>query len=230
MKALNFYYIVILLFSFSACKKESSSAAKEPAWLKQDLLVYYPMDGNTKDSSGNGLDGIPNGLQPTSNRKNESNKALLFLNGYMVLKNFFNTNFDNDFTIILWAQLDNMISTDPILFFGEYIGLNYKLNSLIYNFYGVAASFTAPIEHKKWNNLAMIRRVDSSHIYLNGEKLKSFVNISPRQPTKFGNSLYFGRDVMGLNPQNYNFNGKLDDIRIYKRALTAEEVKYLYQN
>ena len=28
----------------------------------------------------------------------------------------------------------------------------------------------------------------------------------------------------------YNFTGKIDDIRIYNRTLTAEEIKYLFKN
>ena len=225
----NILITVILLFSFTACKKESSSTAKEPAWLKQDLLVYYPMDGNTKDSSGNNLDGIPVGLIPTKNRKNESNKAMSFLNGYM-LNNVNNTHFENDFTLSLWAQLDTMLTTDPLLIHSSFLAIQLKSNQFLYLFYRVAPVYTGFIDYKKWNNVTVVRRSDSSHVYFNGTNIKSFVNILPRQKTWEGNSMAFGRELNGYNPQFHNFKGKFDDIRIYKRALTAEEVKYLYQN
>jgi hypothetical protein len=229
MKPLNIFIIAILLFSFTACKKESSKTVNEPAWLKQDLLVYYPMDGNTKDSSGNNLDGVPVGLIPTTNRKNESNKAMSFFNGYM-LNNVNNSHFENDFTLSLWAQLDSFQTPNSLLIHSTFLGLQLNSNQFLFLFYRVAPVYSGFLDLKRWNNITIVRQADSSRIFFNGTNVRSFENIIPRQQTYAGNSMAFGRELNGYNPQLHNFKGKFDDIRIYKRALTAEEVKYLYQN
>jgi hypothetical protein len=36
---------------FTSCEKKAST-------LKEGLIAYYPFDGNAKDASGNGNDGI----------------------------------------------------------------------------------------------------------------------------------------------------------------------------
>ncbi|SVD42181.1 uncharacterized protein METZ01_LOCUS395035, partial [marine metagenome] len=48
---------------------------KEPEYLKQGLVAYYPFNGNAKDESGNGNDGEVNGAVLTADRHGESGKA-----------------------------------------------------------------------------------------------------------------------------------------------------------
>jgi hypothetical protein len=219
----------MMLLLLASCKKESSAAAKEPEWLKQDLLAYFPFNGNAKDSSGNGFDGVPTGLQPTANRKNEPNRAISFLNGGYMGVNLNNSHFANDFTISIWAQLDSVKTTDPNIISCAFITFNFKSNKFIYNIWGVSNTHEGFIDVKNWNLITLTRKSDSSSIYLNGTYLSSQAHIKG-QTLKPGNGIIFGREFFGNFPQYYNYNGKLDDIRIYKRALTAEEVKYLYQN
>ena len=65
-------------------------------------------------------------------------------------------------------------------------------------------------------------------IYINGEEVTS--NTSPNDYNyKFSNNsdqrLFLGSEVGG---QNNFFKGKLDDIRIYSGALSADQIKVLY--
>jgi hypothetical protein len=226
-KIINALLVSGVLLLFSSCKKESASGAKEPAWLKQDLLAYYPLDGNVKDSSGNGFDGVPTALQPTANRKNEPNKAMSFLNGSMAL-NLNSTHFSKRFTISLWARLDSMRSTHPMILSAGFISLYYNSNKLFLDLRGLGNATSAFIDHSKWNNITIIKDSLLAKIYLNGTYLHTSSD-APNSTLYSGLGINVGKELSGTAPW-HNFNGKLDDIRFYKRALTPEEVKYLYQN
>ena len=56
-----------------------SSEKKEPEFLKEGLVAYYPFNGNANDESGNGNDGQVNGATLVSGRNRE--KSVYILNG-----------------------------------------------------------------------------------------------------------------------------------------------------
>jgi len=61
-------------------KEEGSggNGKKEPEFLKQGLVAYYPFNGNAKDESGNGNDGEVSGATFTDDRNGKSEKAYVF--------------------------------------------------------------------------------------------------------------------------------------------------------
>ena len=72
-----------------------------------------------------------------------------------------------------------------------------------------------------------------------GTTLKSYVNGALSQTTSAnftlqnvsgGVPLYIGLRDTGLYPTEYDFNGTLDDVRIYNTALSASEVSQVYTN
>jgi hypothetical protein len=235
MKALNFYCIVILFFSFSACKKESSKAVNEPAWLKQDLVAFYPLNGNIKDSSGNNLNGIPNGiLQPTVDRKGKQNSALYFNNAEFDV-NINNTIFNQDFTISIWVLPEELTAQYSAVIWGHstfILELVKDLSPKQLNFYlhnpsvGDFANVNAAMDFTSWNHIIITNTAGVNSLYLNGTFLNKSQTSRPQIGTGASNFFKVGRVL--ANPRN--FKGKIDDLRIYKRALTSEEVKYLYQN
>lgn len=79
----------------------------------------------------------------------------------------------------------------------------------------------------RWNNLIYVMGPKGSAIYINGVLLAN--NSTPVDFT-FPNTkdLYFGSFlVQSGNRPYYPFNGAIDDITIYNRILTDEEIKYL---
>jgi hypothetical protein len=219
----------------SSCKKESASAAKEPAWLKQDLLAYYPLDGNVKDSSGNGFDGVPTGvLKPVANKNGKPYSALYF-NGSEFNANINNTHFNQDFTISIWVQLEDFTSQYPRLIWGnDCIVLEFArdANPRVLNFYlyhpsaGVFGNLGGVLNFTNWNHIVITNTNGSSNLYINGTFLNKSATARPTIGTGQTNFLKFGRAAADI----LNFKGNMDNIRFYKRALTAEEVKYLSQN
>ena len=50
----------------------------QPAWIADDMVAYYPFDGNVRDASGNGNDGINVGATLTENRFGQPSSAYYF--------------------------------------------------------------------------------------------------------------------------------------------------------
>jgi len=76
-----------------------------------------------------------------------------------------------------------------------------------------------------WNHIVGTYESSSgvAKIYLNGSYVGSKSGVA--EPTKSPGGFKIG--LQGIN--NYTFNGLIDDVRIYDRALSAEEVKQLYK-
>jgi Concanavalin A-like lectin/glucanases superfamily len=235
MKYIPSAFVFMGLLFLGSCKKESATAVKEPEWLKQDLLAYYPFNGNLKDTSGNNYNGVPNGLvQYTPDRKGKSNGAVYFNNGEAVV-NINNTIFNGDFTVSVWAQLEAFTSPYPNLIYQvESFRLEFTRdnNPRVATHYLIAPGFGTTnlcqgvANFTDWTNYVITNTSGISSLYING----AFVNKSATSRRQAGtgraNFLTIGRAILDIN----HFKGKMDDIRFYKRALTAEEVKYLYQN
>ena len=90
-------------------------------------------------------------------------------------------------------------------------GVNCTHNSLHY-----------PVEKGKWNHLAMTFNGTNLRLFVNGELVKtgSQAEISPRLqdvPLRIG-------WIVGFDEENFNFVGKMAEVRVYKRALSAEEI------
>ena len=73
----------------------------------------------------------------------------------------------------------------------------------------------------EWQHLAVVRSETSLRIFLNGaEELEAPV---PSKPTANFPQLFFG----GRSDNQQNWEGRLDEIAIFDRALTEEEVQSL---
>ena len=225
-----FFGCVLLM---SSCKKESSAAAKEPAWLKQDLLAYYPLDGNVKDISGNGLDGVPNGvLKPIADKKGRQNSAFNF-KGADFNANINNTFFNNDFSVSLWVQWTDYTISYPSIIWGNCFHIGFTSNPIpnILNTYlyhptaGVFGLVDGVLNYADWNHVTVSNSKGITSLYING----SFVNTSPTGRSSIGTVQTDFITIGRANGSILKFEGSLDNIRFYKRALTAEEVKYLSQ-
>lgn len=75
----------------------------------------------------------------------------------------------------------------------------------------------APIERWTWNHLAFARDRDSAHVFLNGKHLAVYTTDVPDgQPDSF----FFGGSCLDRD----NFEGRLDEIAVFDRALSSEEI------
>ncbi len=204
------------------------------------LVAWYPFNGNANDASGNGNNGINNGASITSDRFGNPNSSYYF-NGsssYINVPNF-NTLQYKPITISLWynfASLCALSSNDcwKMLIGRDQFGntsegnitvLNHSNNSiankiLYYTGGGTNVTNITPTTNY-WTNLTFTYDNNSlTKYYINGNLIysDSFVYSS-------SSSIPFN---IGSGGNRFFYNGNLDDIAIYNRAITPQEVQLIY--
>jgi uncharacterized protein YjdB len=195
------------------------------------LIAWYPFSGNTIDSSGNGNLGTNHGASLTNDRFGNSNKAFSF-NGS---SNYISTSsslipITGDYSISIWlnSPYSSGTYTEAITQGDAYVNSTYlgydasghiriggssswEWNSILYPF-------------GSWHMFAIIKKSPYSYFYIDGNLTDSSSGYT--NPINSG-STWIGRQQNYLNPNEW-WNGKIDDIAIYNRALTPFEISQLY--
>ena len=201
--------------------------------MNDGLVAYYPFNGNANDESGNGNNGTVNGASLTTDRFGDSDKAFYFNNNNISIQHNSLLNISNSFTIDFWYNPSTLYFAQDLITKGadnndnfwiirhhnysENPFLNFSIRYA--NQTGHSAFISTPTINT-WHNICV--KIDGSFIsmFKNGELINSG-----------SSSLVFQNNTNTYNliigTLQYNFNGKIDDIRIYNRALTQEEITYL---
>jgi hypothetical protein len=235
MKKKNVLLAVVASLSLAT----AGFAQNVPSYVPSNGLVgWWPFNGNANDESENGNNGTVNGATLTKDRFGNLNQAFSFdgVNDNIdILDNFnsgsfsisvwsnsaFNSSFCNPCNAIVSKinnpnQYTNFELRGPNIFlFGE----QNDYNSLVFSsdklslgvWYNVSLSFDSLSKTAK--------------IYLNGILQESLSDISisneSNEPVSVG-----ARPISGDLP----FKGQLDDIGIWNRALTQQEITNLYNS
>jgi hypothetical protein len=200
--------------------------------LKNGLVAYYPFTGNAGDSSGNSNHGTVNGATLTTDRFGITNRAYQFSNNTISVPHNTSLGFaqDKSFTVSIWVFRTGTQGTQHFIgkrpsgaqqfnwqvYFNmgskEGLGFSGNTNSTSYGaFSGKDCSMNT------WVNIIGIYNSGVWQLYENGlliatKNLTLFFN-DVNTPMTIGNSGNF-------EP----FYGKIDDVRIYSRALTQDEI------
>ena len=208
--------------------------------LKRGLVAFYPFNGNANDESGNGNNGTVNGATLTNDRNGNSKSAYSFNGSYdMIDFNYSPTKNTDNFAIACWINpsITNQNGTPVLLGVDDCIGGKSYLNGVeIYigstgQVGNVLAIGVSDIEWipsnyrinsaNKWYFIVLQRNNTNYSMYVDGSQVLNKRGSSPRQP----NDLKIGSATNGRF-----FNGSIDDVRIYDRALNEEEIQALYNN
>jgi hypothetical protein len=76
----------------------------------------------------------------------------------------------------------------------------------------------------KWQHIVVTRDLDKLKIYVNGN-LENSVDNTIGEIFELDKKLEIGR---AFNSNAYSFNGNIDDVKIYNRSLSSDEIKYQY--
>ena len=237
-----------ILFSFFLILMSGMGFSQSvPSYVPTNGLVgWWGFNGNAQDGSGNGNHGTVNGATLTTDRFGNQNGAYEFNNNHIQLPQAFNFISPNsEFTVSLW--FNSSFSGNPQQYFfdmtfgnGRRIVLN-QFNGIGFLMEGgCGEGINGPAASgylNTWTNMVGVFSNDSMFLYLNGQKVSSkFVNYPCAYPLIFssgvcgscGNAIY--RTIGGthnLYPNQFTI-GKLDDIGIWNRALTPQEITNLY--
>ena len=204
-------------------------------WKNQDLIAYYPFNGNAKDSSANGNDGTVDGAALTSDRFGNTGTAYSFdgVGNYIEIADSASLHVNGDITTSIWVK-----GTLPGVPIAKYdaandAGWSIQLRPGGGADFGVRdhsgsykSSGVTPIFDGTWHMLVGQRKGTALKIFLDG--------VLSRQDTVGSSGSIVNSLSMTIGTQNdshtNNFwTGSIDDIRIYNRALSDSEVNLLYR-
>ncbi len=200
------------------------------------LILYYPFSGNANDASGNGKDATVEGAALTTDKNGVDENAYFFDGSSRMTINpdGMPQNSDDAFTISVWLKPDTTINAHDwrtTVYWGSnpqtngIVSLGYHRLSLdqfeiSFSFYANDLRFSKEGNlSETWFHIAATYDGLNRKLYLNNtlvaEDTTSHLNITNL------------RDFFIGYRENY-FIGKLDEIRIYNRALKPEEIGALY--
>jgi len=226
-----------VVLTANASSQNICNKSQLPANLQQGLVAYYPFCGNANDESGNGNNGTVNGATLTTDRFGNANSAYSFdgNNHYInILPS--NTNLfpvgNSIRTVAFWTKFvmgghsfywgednsqyggafDLQIDSTGLIFDG-----NFNNGNLIYS---LLPNF--------WYQICIV--YEGSNIikcYLNGNYIGNII-IWQNLSTQSIGHYCIGTKFDTFNNFQHPFDGVLDDMIIYNRALSVSEIQQLY--
>lgn len=218
------------------------------------LSAWYSFSGNSADSSGNNLHLTNYNATLMADRFGNNDKAYNFdgdVNTYMHIPNPSNEILDagtGDFSISLWFNVDSsnvntllhkrrmsgLTNNEGFTFATRHDSTN---NTLVFalediNENGQYFETDFPVNDGVWHHGVVVRNTskDSLYMWFDGELVSTIEDITVTT-TATSEDLYVGRWINYDNTTYNNaLNGYIDEIGVWKHALTACEIQDLYNN
>ena len=224
---------ILFLTILSIC---GSVFAQVPAYIPTNGLVgYWPFNGNAYDESGKGNNGAVNGALLTLDRFGTPNTAYSFDgdNDYIDCGNSTVLNITGDITIAAWMLAKDLNSDH---------GIVSKMNTSNQPTFDLITSgnqirwgttngpfqFSNGISTNTWVHVTAIfdYQKQKHSIYINGVFESENNSNGMGIPTNNDN-VFIGAHQPGI-VKAWSWNGVLDDVCIWNRPLSANEIKKLY--
>jgi hypothetical protein len=209
------------------------------------LVARYTFSGNAHDETGNGFNGIIDGATPAADKFGFTQKALNFDgNDFVRIPNLYNaaTQPLENVTYSLWfkpnqnygaADFYSLIIRTTDTGFTDMIGkpdvgstednkFQFYMFDNVANVGILSKATTINFVANQWYHVVATRTNGTMKIYLNAIK---------EGETSSTNSQFFYSDLYLGGHKTFNrwyFNGTMDDLRIYNRALSEAEIQVIY--
>ena len=219
-----------------------------PSYVPTNGLVgYWPFNGDADDESGNGLNGTVYGASLTTDRNGNSNNAYDF-NGssYIEVANNTALNFSSSHSFSVWVRItgtntwQHFITRNDGNSYPQLLG-QFALrrgNGGSIEFYSSPSgnifhtSNTLNSSNPQWHHIAAVVDVSAlkSYLYLDGVKIDSNTLAAPLNYNNNNGKLWIGVEnpIVSLPSGPQYFQGKLDGIGIWNRALSQSEILGLF--
>jgi len=244
----NTFILLICSLLILSCSTKDEIIIKEEE-VPKTIVGHWPFNGNAKDESGNGNNGVRYQVSETQDRFGKPNSAFYFdgISSYIDLK-VSNMPINNSpRTIVGWFKADISLfggsKSDICIFnYGEPSALK-RISLYLYS-----KGYLRTINGSSFNNTDDLsiqnNYIDNKWhffaIVYDGSKLEMFINGVSTQNDSAKSSLIIklntsntvfriGQNTIN-NGINENFKGSIDDISIYKKALSNEEINNLYKS
>ncbi|MCB9217812.1 MAG: LamG domain-containing protein, partial [Ignavibacteria bacterium] len=211
------------------------------------LIAYWPFSGNANDGSGNGHHGTLFGPTLVPDRFGTARSAYFFdgVNDYIQVPHATALNPDSNYTISVWVKFctsQPQTARDETYVVGKGWGfgsLNHGVALIISqgNKMGMSESGgpfpgRTMIQDGQWHLLSLVIEYFGlpmqpnfyAHFYVDGQ-----LEFSPPLGLAGHNVSTLQAMIFGKNSGNgAHFKGAIDDIRLYNRALSSQEIQSIY--
>jgi hypothetical protein len=232
---------LIIFISLGLLNLASNIAiAQLPDYVPADSLVgWWSFTGNANDLSLNANNGTANGAQLVSDRFGNASSAYDFVNpvDHILVQSVNQVSFEGNFTISAWVNFRNFNADYPHIMSGmnNYIAFHgrgpaYYPNTERAGFYttsdnGVQQGIIVsqdPISVNAWHCIVINKYGTEVKMYI--DNLLSVSGTYENLPLALGEGLYFGNFFL----LNNNIDGMVDDIGIWSRSLSQNEMSNLF--
>jgi gliding motility-associated-like protein len=227
MKKLLIY--LLLLNSFNL-------AAQSPNYVPSNNLIgWWPFNGNANDESGNANNGIVNGASLTNDRFGNSNSAYQFngISSY-IQGSLSGLTSTDETSLSIWILSDGDAGGKPYDLFFQLGNYGSHTFAYAYNYSGTNLDlysncfinpYTSLNINNQWHHLVIVDDISSSSVYLDGSLYFTW-NLQQGAGCYFGSNTF----LIGGGADNQYTTGYLDDVGFWDRALTECEIQNLYNS
>ena len=215
--------------------------------LQTNLLAWYPFCGNVNDQTSNNHNGTVTGTTTYINDRNNNPSSAFFFDGATKIKIPHNNSLNAfPLSVSAWVKSSDL---SPGHIIGKYENATWNgwgiafepkgsgfylrgRNSALISGYDDYPEFSTPsMNDNSWHNLVFVVDQYSGRIYLDGvlqdtQLWRGTPGIANSSwPMNIG---YYAHTYAGIGSDTGYFNGTIDDIGVWGRALTDVEVQQLY--
>ncbi|MDP2388003.1 MAG: LamG-like jellyroll fold domain-containing protein [Bacteroidota bacterium] len=199
------------------------------------LVASYDFDGNANDMVGTNYNGSIYGATLTTDRFGNSNSAFYF-DGVDDHINF-PTDFDfSQRSITFWFNATTITTTLGVMFEADHNAMNnaqteigvknvsgVEITSMLVG--GAANKVTPQINGNNWHQLAVVRDLNEIRYYIDCQLVGTKFDMS-NIVSNNGNNSFAALGMASTN--DYYYNGKIDELKIYNCALSDSELIACY--
>jgi hypothetical protein len=212
------------------------------AGINDGLVAYFLFDGNAKDISGNGHDGTVHDAIFTSNRFGQADAACWFDGNGDYIEIPHSPVFDmntNEFSLSLWLKF----GPQPAPYYYGAVFLKAANPSFPYEGFSLFVDYpdnhcefrldareplhsqTNDLHNNSWRHFVCLKQGSEIKLYVDG--IFDHSRAVTHTTSDNSASIILGGNHVVHTAQSYK--GVMDDIRLYNRALSPDEIMTLYQ-
>ena len=209
--------------------------------LNAGLVAYWPLDGNAQDASGNGHHGTVAGATPAVDRHGNSSACYDF-DG---IDDFIFGSAEGlptaERTTAFWFYADNLDRPSPFGYGGGgcgttwFVGINHGFCECCVigrHCSGIIESPLSSITAESWHHVAVTTHATGTRLYIDGRLVASnavFENTTNVTGTEFSIGVIPspGGDAPYTDGNVQFMSGRIDEVRVYDRALATQELRQL---
>ncbi|MDB6057225.1 MAG: hypothetical protein JWO95_1069 [Verrucomicrobiales bacterium] len=198
------------------------------------LVAFYSFNGNATNEIGNTNNGVAHGALLTADRFGNVNAAYSFNGSAYISFGSVPLNQTDNWTMCGWISPSSLSQSGMAIAVGHDDGITgdgYQLGisdgtslpgGKLYGIFGGVATLDSGYvfsSANQWHHAVMLRDKGVTKFYLDGTQVGPTSTVVPLTPTAFS---------IGSGAGIRFFQGGIDDVRVYNRALTSNEVAILY--